>query len=58
LASFFMEVSKVGYSKTRREVKGLVEAIAQEIGVLRGEKPWTLRQRMNISSPLRKPKRT
>ena len=88
LAFFFMEVSKVGYSKTRREVKLLVEAIAQEKGSCevrsflmdsfivfwRGGpvslceeevclptsvwKPWTLRQRMNISSPLRKPKRT
>jgi len=38
LASFFMEVSKAGYDKTRREVKLLVEAIAQEKGVLRGEK--------------------
>jgi len=33
-----MEVSKVGYSKTRTEVKLLVEAVAGEKGVLRGKK--------------------
>ena len=38
LASFLMEVSKVGYGKTRKEVKFLVEAVAREKGVLRGEK--------------------
>ena len=38
LASFLMEVSKVGYGKTRKEVKLLVEAVAREKGVLRGEK--------------------
>jgi len=35
LASFLMEVSKVGYGKTRREVTLLVEAVAQEKGVRR-----------------------
>ena len=38
LASFLMEVSKVGYDKTRKEVKFLVKAISREKGVLRGKK--------------------
>jgi len=38
LASFLMEVSKVGYSKTRREVKLLVEAVARKKLVLQGDK--------------------
>ena len=38
LASFLMEVSKVGYDKTRKEVKFLVEAVSREKVVLRGEK--------------------
>ena len=38
LASFLMEVARVGYGKTRREVKLLVEAVAREKGVLRGER--------------------
>ena len=38
LTSFLMEVAKIGYGKTRTEVKHLVEAVAREKGVLRGTK--------------------
>ena len=30
LTSFLMEVAKIGYGKTRKEVKPLVEAVAQQ----------------------------
>ena len=38
LEVFSMEVAKVGYGKTRKEVNLIVEAVAKEKGVLRGEK--------------------
>ena len=38
LEAFLMEVAKVGYGKTRKEVKLIAEAVAREKGVLRGEK--------------------
>ena len=38
LTSFLMEVAKIGYGKTRTEVKHLVEAVAREKEVLRGTK--------------------
>ena len=38
MTSFLMEVDRIGYGKTRKEVKHLVEAVAREKGVLQGEK--------------------
>ena len=38
MEAFLMEVAKVGYGKTRKEVKLIVEAVAREKGVLRDEK--------------------
>ena len=38
MEAFLMEVAKVGYGKTQKEVKLIAEAVAREKGVLRGEK--------------------
>ena len=38
MEAFLMEVAKVGYGKTQKEVKLIVEAVAREKRVLRGEK--------------------